>query len=143
MSLFALCQADGDAALALSPCPGSHCPCHDSGRSRHCFPSQADPALHLLLNCHCSILHCSSELALINPAGQKAAAQGWVSSSLGVAKISPLTPEPVPGMGCINGTQHSSLASRTIRGVGSHPHDSQHCCRSPFWKKCEIYCNTR
>lgn len=29
------------------------------------------------------------------------------------------------------------------RGVGSHPHDSQHCCRSPFWKKCEIYCNTR
>lgn len=135
--------ADGDTALVLSPCPGNRCPCHDGGRSGRRFPSHADPAQRLLLNCHRFILCASSELALINPAGQKAAAQGWAISSSVVAKTSPSTPEPVSGVGSINGTQKFQPGFQSKqRGVGSHPHDSQHCCRSPFWKKCEIYCNT-
>lgn len=79
--------------------------------------------LSLLLNCHCFILPASSELALLNPAGQKAAAQGWPRSSLVVAKTSPSTPESVPGVGSINGTQQfqSGFQSKQ-RGVGSHPH---------------------
>lgn len=59
------------------------------------------------------------------------------------SQMSPSMPEPVPGVGSINGTQQFQPGFQSKqRDVGSHSHESQHCCRSPFWKKCEIYCNT-
>lgn len=117
MSLFDLCQADEDTAQAVSTFHGSHCPCHDSDRTGHRFPSQADPAQHLLLNCHCFILCSSSELALINPAGQKAAAQGWASSSLVVAKCLHQCPSLCLAWGALMVPSSSSLASRANRGM--------------------------
>lgn len=69
--------------------------------------------------------------------------QASVSSSLVLARTSPSTPQPVPSMGSVNGTQWSEPRFQSKQtGVGSHPRNSQHCRGGPFWKKCEIYCNT-
>lgn len=79
--------------------------------------SQADPAQHLLWSCRCFFLCSSSELALINPAGHKAAAQGWASSSLVVAKYLHQCPSLCLAWGALMVPSSSSLASRANRGM--------------------------
>lgn len=137
-----------NTAPALAPCLGSGCPCRGVGRSVRRLPSRADSAQRFLLNCHHFVPCASSRVGFYKSCCAEGSRRGMgeqasASGSLVLARTSPSTPQPVPSVGSVNGTQRSEPCFQSKQtGVGSHPHNSQHCCGSPFWKKCEIYCNT-